>query len=222
MAAPHLIEHLIERLLGLVARDDYDLARAGFERRGGAFSALDTWNEERLRALADDIVVTRAASLQTSLTLQPEEHAWLVGMQTAERSLFVVEENERLRCLLGDAVYRATFADAPSARLRVGDIFDGRIALVGEVIRVLPGMIFHAEEAHQSLRALVQQARAQGTAHDVILDGLMRMRMRHDRFVSIHARHIYRFESLEVVEIKAASWKARDKKPAGFPSGKKG
>jgi hypothetical protein len=70
-------------------------------------------------------------------------------------------------------------------------------------------MIFHAEEAHESLRALVQQARLERTPREVVLDGLMRMRMRHDRFVSIHAKHIYRFESLQVVEIKAASWKGR-------------
>ena len=213
MSTPHLVELLVERLLGLIARPDYDLARAEFERRGGVFSATDTWNEERLRALADDIVVSRAADLLHALALTQDEQAWLVGMHTAERSLFVVEGGERLHCLLGDAVYRATFADAPSARLRVGDIFDGRIAMVDKAIRILPGMIFHAEEAHESLRALVQQARIQGTARHVILDGLMRMRMRHDRFVSIHAKHIYRFESLEVIEIKAASWKgAREKK----------
>lgn len=213
MATPHLIELLIERLLGLIPRADYDAARADFERRGGEFTALDRFHEERLRALADGMLVTRAAHLQHALTLNQEEQAWLLGMQSAERSLFVVGEGERLHCLLGDAVYRVTFADAPSARLRVGDIFDGRIALVGNVIRVMPGMIFHAEEAHESLRALVLEARVQGTAREVILDGLMRMRMRHDRFVSIHAKHIYRFESLEVVEIKAASWKgARDKR----------
>jgi hypothetical protein len=208
MANPHLIELLVERLVGLVPRSEFDAARAEFERRGGAFSAADTWNEERLRALADDIVVPRASSW-AALPLSDEERAWVLGMRQCERSLFLVEPEERLRCLLGGAIYRVRFAEAPSARLRPGDIFDGRIALVGDAIRVLPGMIFHAEEAHESLRALVQQARVERTPREVVLDGLMRMRMRHDRFVSIHAKHIYRFESLQVVEIKAASWKGR-------------
>jgi hypothetical protein len=33
------------------------------------------------------------------------------------------------------------------------------------------------------------------------------MRMRHDRFVSIHARHVYRIDALDTLEIKSASWK---------------
>ena len=198
MATPHPVELLVERLVGLVPRSEFDAARAEFERRGGAFSAADPWNEERLRALADDIVVPRAAAW-ASLPQSDDERAWILGMMQCERSLFVVETEERLRCLLGGAIYRARFADAPSARLRAGDIFDGRIALVGDAIRVLPGMIFHTEEAHESLLALVHQARLESTPRALVLNGLMRMRMRHDRFVSIHAKHIYRFESLQVV-----------------------
>ena len=206
MATPHAVELLVERLLGLVSRPEYDAARADFERRGGPFSAADPWNEERLRALGDAIVTSRAEAW-LNLELPEKEYGWILGMPLAERSLFLVEGEQRLRCLLGGAVYRATFADAPSERLRPGDLFDGHILVVRGEIRILPGMIFHAEEAHESLLALVHQARVEGTPRHLLLDGLMRMRMRHDRFVSIHAKHIYRFESLGVVEIKAASWK---------------
>jgi hypothetical protein len=91
--------------------------------------------------------------------------------------------------------------------LRAGDVLDGRIAPVGGAIHVLPGMIFHPEEAHEPLVALLGRALTEGRARGDVLDALLRMRMRHDRFVSIHARHLYRVEALDTREIKAAAWK---------------
>ena len=68
-------------------------------------------------------------------------------------------------------------------------------------------MVFHREEAHEALFALVRAAVASGLPRREILDGLLRMRMRHDRFTSIHARHLYRIEALATKEIQTASWK---------------
>lgn len=231
LAAPSLVEGLVERLVAGLGAAAVDAARADFEARTGAFSTADAFHEERIRAFSDELVCElrgpdgRTAAARALATDSADaapldgrgpdtrelESCWLEGLTRAERSLFRVElapDGARMRCLLGGALYRVRLDDGPSARLRSGDVLDGRIAPVGGEIRVLPGMIFHPEEAHEPLLALVSVAVSQGRERRSILDGLLRMRMRHDRFVSIRARHLYRLESLDTLEIKAAPWKA--------------
>jgi hypothetical protein len=220
LAAPSLVEGLVDGLVGALGVATVDAARLEFEARTGAFSTADAFHEERIRAFSDELVCERrgpegATPAERALAAAPAGDAspgvrWLRGLTRAERSLFRAElapDGARLRCLLGGALYRVSLDDGPSARLRSGDVLDGRIAPVGEEIRVLPGMVFHPEEAHEPLLALVAKAVAEGRDRRAILDGLLRMRMRHDRFVSIHARHLYRLESLDTREIKAAPWK---------------
>jgi hypothetical protein len=220
LASPSFVESLIDTLVGALDAREVDAARARFEARTGAFTTADPFHEERIRAFSDELVCetpgpdgrTPAARARDAVPAGDRSEAarWLEGLARAERSLFRAElepDGPRLRCLLGGARYRVVLDDGPSARLRSGDVLDGRIAPVAGAIHVLPGMIFHPEEAHAPLSALVARAVADGRDRREVLDGLLRMRMRHDRFVSIHARHLYRLESLDTREIKAADWK---------------
>jgi len=220
LAAPSLIESLVETLVAGLPQESIDAARVAFEARGGAFSTDDPFHEERIRAFSDELVCehrgadgrTAAARALASVPAGDVSDlaSWIAGLAHAERSLFRAEldaDGARLRCLLGGAVYRVVLEDGATSRLRSGDVFDGRIAPVRREIRLLPGVVFHREEAHEPLFALLPSAVQSHRDRRAILDGLLRMRMRHDRFVSIHARHIYRFDALDTVEIKAAPWK---------------
>ncbi|GAB4197796.1 MAG: hypothetical protein OHK0013_06260 [Sandaracinaceae bacterium] len=218
-AAPSFVESLLDTLVASLPEAEVEASRARFEARTGAFTSADAFHEERIRAFTDELVcetvgpdgLTPAERARRALTRDDssEPARWLAALTRAERSLFRAElepDGMRLRCLLGGARYRVVL-EGPSARLRSGDVLDGRIAPVGREIHVLPGMVFHPEEAHEALVDLVAEAVAQGRERRALLDGLLRIRMRHDRFVSIHARHLYRVESLDTREIKAAPWK---------------
>ena len=216
------VEALVDALVAGLPPHVIEAARADYEARGGAFSTSDAFHEERMRGFSDHLVCAHRLEdgrtpAERALAASSDDEArtaWLRALASSERSLFRVEARGReslLRCLLGGAVLRVALdadARAQAARLREGDVFDGRIAALRGEIRLLPGMIFHREEAHAPLLAMLPRLLAEGRERGVILDGLLRMRMRHDRFTSIHARHLYRPDALATPEIQAASWKA--------------
>jgi hypothetical protein len=223
LAPSSFVESLIDTLVAGLPGDVVSEAREAFEAQGGAFSTADPFHEERMRAFSEVLVCARRLEdgrtpAERALAGSPEGDAsetgsWLLALVRSERGLFRAElgsERPTLRCLLGGVSYAVRFDADPreaAARLREGDVFDGRIAPWRGELRVLPGMVFHPEEAHDALFALVREAIARRIPRAEILDGLLRMRMRHDRFTSIHARHLYRLEALGKLEIQAASWK---------------
>ena len=223
LAPSSVVEGLVDTLVAGLSSEVVERGRASFEARCGAFSTADPFHEERIRAFSDDLVCDhrladgRTAAERALSQVPPEDRSevggWLRALTRSERSLFRAEIHGArpvLRCLLGGAVLIARLDADPrdaAARLREGDVFDGRIAPLAGELRVLPGMVFHREEAHEALFALVRAAVASGLPRREILDGLLRMRMRHDRFTSIHARHLYRIEALATKEIQTASWK---------------
>jgi hypothetical protein len=73
-------------------------------------------------------------------------------------------------------------------------------------IYLAPGRIFHPSEAKPVLEPLLSRAVTDARAPVDVLDGLLRMRMRVDRFTSMRARHIYRYEALDDREILSAAW----------------
>jgi hypothetical protein len=87
-------------------------------------------------------------------------------------------------------------------------VLDGRVVAIDGAIVLMPGAIFHPPEAHQALERLLDEAGKAGRRDATLLDSLLRMRMRFDRFHSIHARHIYRFDALDHSEVLAAPWAA--------------
>lgn len=222
LAPPSLEESFVDAIVGGLEPGWIERARARFEERTGRFDASDPFHEERMRALSDELVcdqrlpdgrtpAERAAERLLS-DGDPEARRWTLALTRSERGLFRAEHvasEVRLRCLLGGALFRVALDGGPTSparRLRPGDLFDGRLVPLGSSIRVLAGMIFHPEQAHPSILALVPRALERGVGRGDLLDGLLRMRMRHDRFTSMHARHVYRLDALETREIQSAAW----------------
>lgn len=226
LAPPSRVEVLIDSLVSALPTDEVARARAQYETRCGSFTIEDPFFEERMRAFSDELVcevrgedgLTPAAralrAIETTDPRDTEENdaAWLRGLSKAERGLFVVDARvdvarARLVALLGGARFDVRIDEGPAVRLRPGDVFDGRLAPVGGCIRVLPGLLFHPRQAHEAIASMLADPSLAARSRSDVLDGLARMRMRLDRFVSIHARHVYRVDALDTVEILAASWK---------------
>ena len=120
--------------------------------------------------------------------------------------------------VLDDRLGGARFAldERAAERLTVGDVFDGRL-LVLDAIVLAPGIIFHPPETHEALDELVEGLTPFDGERAPVLDGLLRMRMRLDRFTSIRARHIYRREALDERDILSAAWARKGHNPSDLP-----
>lgn len=210
-------EALVERVVASVSDAEVARAREEFHARTGAFEPGESFYEERIRAFLDWLVIERrgGAALREHLSRSSElaagERALARAMLASMRSLFRVAEQRAedgpiIECLLHGARFVVRADELPGSRLRPGDVLDGRaIGLAGRVM-LAPGPVFHPREAHEALRALLDEARAAGRLDAALLDPLLRMRMRLDRFESIRAKHIYRFDALDRTEILTAPW----------------
>lgn len=193
-------------------------ARAAFEARTGSFAPGEPWYEERIRAAFDDALATfeggaLARTFAARADVQDAERAVARALPRSERGVFVAERGgaEHVICasLLG-ARFEVLSAGV-AERLRGGERFDGRIASIGGVLEILPGAVFHPAEAHEALAGLAVEIAERGLPAGLgtqadLADAILRMKMRFDRFTSIHARHVYRYDALARTEILAASW----------------
>jgi hypothetical protein len=189
-------------------------ARAAFEATTGPFAAGEAWYEERISAFFDFALASfehgalaRAFAARPDVSVSDQRVA--IAVARAERSVFEVERRGGLSCVaLFGARYRLS-ETGTAARLQGGERFDGRLVAVEDALEIMPGAIFHPAEAHAAMDQLLAELSARGTggrSQDAIADGLLRMRMRFDRFTSIQARHVYRLDALDRTEILAASW----------------
>lgn len=210
-------ETIVERAVARISETEVALARAEFHARTGPFEPGESFYEERIRAFLDWLVLERhdGAALRDLLATEPalgmEGRAIASAMLTSMRSLFRVterrtEEGPVIECMLHGARFAVCADELPASRLRAGDVLDGRAIGVAGRVLLAPGPVFHPREAHEALAALLDAARAAGRCDASILDPLLRMRMRFDRFESIRARHIYRFDALDRSEILTAPW----------------
>ena len=213
------LDTLVDRIVAESDPTRVARARAEFAARTGPFEPEDPWFEERTRAAFDFALCAwgepRGALLVEWATRAgaPERSAAL-ALGRAMRGLFRVEgeparpgdERVHLVEMLGGAPFRVGEGGGVTSRLRAGDVFDGRVVLVEGVVRILPGGVFHPAEALDALRDILAAARAAKRSDPSILDGLLRMRMRFDRFTGMHARHVYRWDAIDKTEILAASW----------------
>lgn len=209
-----MIDVVLERALNdLTARDDGELERARevFHERTGEFGSADACYEERIRAFFDWFLVDH----RTARGVAPAED-WARGARDdearvaralldSERSLWAAIDDGLLVDLLGGARLRLE-----DDRVREGDRFDGRLLVLGDGIHLAPGIVFHPPQTHDALDEMLAELGAPAELERAdVLDGLLRMRMRLDRFTSIRPRHIYRVALLEEREILSAGWAKR-------------
>lgn len=209
-----LDEDLLERWISdLTALDPRALERARdeFHRRTGPFEVGDPWYEERTRFffewyLADQGGARRWLDAHPDAT-ETERRA-ARALATSARSLYSVREPGADGVLVLDdrlAGGRFVLEASHAPPLSVGDTFDGRLVAL-EVLVLTKGIIFHPAQTFEALDALLAAVTPLEGDRVAILDGLLRMRMRLDRFTSIRARHIYRVEALPETEILSAGW----------------
>jgi hypothetical protein len=218
------IDATVERIVAwATARDggaDLAAARAAFEHATGAFGDGDAWYEERIRAFLDQWICEwrgedGTTPIERFVRHSPDasaaEREVAGALATAERGLWSASDEEdgglRLEDRIGGAaLHLARDAECAAARLRPGDLFDGRVLLVGDTVHVAPGMIFHPREAHEAIDALLVEAASHDARTVALLDPLLRMRMRLDRFTSIRARHIYTWSAVGDEDVRSAPW----------------
>jgi hypothetical protein len=216
------LEDFIERVIAVVPRHELARARAEFDARTGPFEPGEPFYEERIRAFFDWLAIEwdggsllRRFSAQASAS----DRGLARALRASMRSLFRVHDapgarssirhGPILECLLHGARFAIRRDETGAAsRLRDGDLLDGRVVATEGGIVLTPGPIFHPRVAHEAIAHLLAAARAAGRCDGTLLDPLLRMRMRFDRFQSIHARHVYRFDAIDRVEILSAPWAA--------------
>lgn len=209
------LETLVRRATEADEGADLSAAREAFHALTGEFEPADADYEQRIRFFLDWYLCawvspdgTRPGERAARTELEREVAA---ACARAARSLYEVldvEETQlRLVDRLGGGRFRIAHASSRTDQLREGDVFDGHLVVVGERILLMPGLVFHPAETREPLAELLERARREGPHERVaILDGLLRMRMRLDRFSSMRARHIYRWEALGDTDILSAAW----------------
>lgn len=182
-----------------------ELKRA-FEERTGAFGPDDAWFEARSAAFLDDALCSQGMARAIQAELAAEHRAYVTPLERAHRGLFRVKREGR-GFLLIDAWAGAELAiDSPEAgvvdALESAEGFvDARV--VGTwaperhaEIAVMPGAVFHAEDATRAIEALLPIARERSLATTTVLDALLRMDHALRALSRVKAAFAYRIDAL--------------------------
>jgi len=178
-------------------------AREAFQRRTGAFGPEDAWFEVRSRAFWDD-ALTSGGLAELADEAPEEARAWSGALARAHRGLFVVVEREDEAMVLKDLLSGAElFVDdvdpgTKDALEAAGAPFDGRVVAGGAPIvsALLPGAVYHSEDAREPIAKVLEAARARGIGHVETLDALLRMELSLRSLSRVKASYAYRAEAL--------------------------
>jgi hypothetical protein len=196
-------ERLVARVAEAFPAEEIAAMHRAFEERTGAFGPDDAWFESRSRAFWDDAMTRQNAASRVRDALDDEERRWADALPRAHRGLFRSREEEDgtvLSDILSGAELLVHEVDEAScdALASTGAFFDGTVAAVASPARLalLPGAIFHPEEAEDAIVAVVKAARARGVAHATLLDGLLRMERGLRVLSRVKPSYAYRIEAL--------------------------
>lgn len=174
-----------------------------FEKRTGAFGPDDRWFESRSRAFWDDMM-TRQPAVRDALATVGEDQPWALALGRSHRGLFRSAADERGRLVLSDLWSGVTLfvddmddASRDALRAPTGP-FDGTVVAVADPVRLalLPGAIFHAEDAEPAIVEVLGLARSRGLASGAVLDALLRMEMSLQVLSRVKPSYAYRAEAL--------------------------
>ncbi len=177
--------------------------RRAFEARTGAFGPDDPWFEARSGAFWDDAVTSAGLARELADELPAGARAWAEPMARAHRGLFRASP-EGGAWLLRDVwsgVELLATTDAAGLRdalASAAGLVDGRVVGLAETgaVVLLPGALFHAEDATTAIEALLPAARASDMTTPAVLDALMRMDHAYRALSRVKAAFAYRKEAL--------------------------
>lgn len=192
--------------------------RRVFEVRTGAFGHQDPFFEARSRAFWDDAVTRQEFAREVSRELGADADPVIDAFARAHRGIFRVgSEREREResdereahaagahFILRDAwsgaelVVDAADDGSREALHAAAGLFDARIVATAEplAVTILPGAIFHPEDASESIEAVLQAARKRELTTGDVLDALLRMERSFRSLSRVKAGYAYRPDGL--------------------------
>ena len=179
-------------------------ARDAFQQRTGAFGPEDPWFEARSRAFWDDALTSAGLAELTHEHLPDEARAWIAPLCRAHRGLFVITERADDATVLRDLWSGAElFVDEADLGTRdaleaAGAPFDGRLVASGSPVltALLPGAVFHPEDAKEPIAKVLDAARARGLGATETFDALLRMELSLRSLSRVKASYAYRAEAL--------------------------
>ena len=180
-----------------------------FEARTGVFRAEDRWFEARSRAFWDDAVTRQGFAREVSPLLAEEARAWVTSFDRAHRGLFRTlprddESADETRVVLSDVWGGADFVvdladDSTREALDAATgLFDARLVALASppLVAILPGALFHPEDATEAILAVVATAREKALGADEVLDALLRMERNLRSLSRVKAAYAYRADAL--------------------------
>jgi hypothetical protein len=178
--------------------------RREFEARTGAFGPDDPWFEARGAAFMDDAMATQgfARDAMNRAGIDDDTRMWAEAIARSHRGLFIVDHESR-DLVLVDLWSGAHFIidDVGGSDRGLGDAlssaqspFDARIAARDDPasLAILPGAIFHPEEARDAIDQVLKAARSKSMKTGDILDALLKMERSWRSLVRVKASYAYR------------------------------
>jgi len=202
-------EDLLERVQIAAASDGIDeirLAREEFHTLTGEFDEGEPWYDLRMHMFLDWYLLDRVGP--SGLTpierylvdhrdlLAPDELAQTINLTVTLRSVFRITRIRASALLLDDLTgggHWLTRWTLPTVGLKVGDIIDTRIVLVGDEPTTGRGTVLHPRDAQEAIVRIVERAALEGMPPRAVVDHLDKMRLKLDRYSNVRIRHVYQF-----------------------------
>lgn len=181
--------------------------RRAFEARTGAFRPEDAWFEVRSRAFWDDAVCTQGFAKDVEGELDEEARAWVSPLLRAHRGLLQVSSGaDEGPVVLEDLWTGAEFVvDAIDTSSREAlsaatGLFDARLVGgplgSGVTVAMLPGALYHPEDASDAMGAVLAEARVRRLGTGDSLDALLRMERLLRTLSRVKTSYAYRIDAL--------------------------
>jgi hypothetical protein len=153
-----------------------------FVSRTGAFGPEDSWFEARSRAFWDDALTHLGFAREVECAIAEELRTWVAPFERAHRGLFRATRAGNVRVLVdvwsgAEFVLHSAEEGVRDALDAATGLFDARLVACDEplCIAMLPGAVFHSDDASEPIARLLDIAHTSKLATRVVLDGLLKM-----------------------------------------------
>ena len=215
----------VDAMIGAFGHEDSralrEAARATFEARTGTFRPEDPWFEARSRAFIDDALTLPEVLEGLTPRLPPEAQAWTAPFARAHRGIFEAVDDDGdallVRDLFSNAVFLVTDLDESTAIAldAARGLFDARLVGFADppCVGVLPGPVFHDEEATPAIKEVLVAAKAMGLRAQDALDALLRMEHKHRSLSRMKPAYAYKKEALVLAPTVQAGQAGQGQEP---------